>query len=82
MVTTPVQLSEPQIQALERLAAAQNKSSAELIRQVVDDFLRSAGSISLEERKRRAIAAAGRFSSDVTDLATEHDQYLAEAYRA
>jgi predicted transcriptional regulator len=80
MVTTHVQLSEPQIQALERLAAAQNKSSAELIRQVVDDFLRSAGSTSLEERKRRAIAAAGRFSSDVTDLATEHDQYLAEAY--
>ena len=81
MVTAHVQLSEPQIQALERLAAVQNKSSAELIRQVVDDFLRSAGSISLEERKRRAIAAAGRFSSDVTDLATEHDQYLAEAYR-
>jgi hypothetical protein len=35
-----------------------------------------------DEQKRRAIAAAGRFSSDVTDLAAAHDHYLAEAYQA
>jgi hypothetical protein len=33
-----------------------------------------------EETKRRAIAAIGRFRSDVTDLAREHDQYLEEAF--
>lgn len=33
-----------------------------------------------EERKRRAIAAAGRFRSGVTDLAANHDRYLEESY--
>jgi metal-responsive CopG/Arc/MetJ family transcriptional regulator len=33
-----------------------------------------------EEKKRRAIAAAGRFRSGVTDLAANHDRYLEESY--
>jgi Arc/MetJ-type ribon-helix-helix transcriptional regulator len=33
-----------------------------------------------EERKRRAIAAAGRFHSGVTDLAANHGRYLEESY--
>jgi hypothetical protein len=36
--------------------------------------------IDQEERKRRAIAAAGRFHSGLTDLATDHDRYLEESY--
>ena len=32
------------------------------------------------ERRRRALAAIGRFRSGVTDLSTEHDKYLDEAY--
>ena len=35
-----------------------------------------------EDRRKRAIAAAGRFRSDVTDLSTRHDEYLEEAYAA
>jgi hypothetical protein len=31
-----------------------------------------------EEVKRRAIAAAGRFESGISDLSTGHDRYLAE----
>jgi hypothetical protein len=33
-----------------------------------------------EERRKRAIAAAGRFRSDLTDLAANHDRYLEDAY--
>jgi Arc/MetJ-type ribon-helix-helix transcriptional regulator len=33
-----------------------------------------------EERRRRAIAAAGRFRSGVTDLAANHDRYLEDSY--
>ncbi len=36
--------------------------------------------ISREERKRRAIAVAGRFRSGLADLSVEHDRYLTEAY--
>lgn len=32
------------------------------------------------ERRRRALAAAGRFRSGLTDLSTEHDKYLDDAY--
>lgn len=32
------------------------------------------------ERRKRALAVVGRFRSDVTDLSTEHDKYLDEAY--
>lgn len=32
------------------------------------------------ERRRRAIAAAGRFRSGLTDLSKEHDKYLDDAY--
>ena len=32
------------------------------------------------ERRRRALAAIGRFRSRVTDLSAEHDKYLDDAY--
>jgi hypothetical protein len=34
----------------------------------------------MEERKRRAIAIAGMFRPDVSDLGGQHDRYLADAY--
>lgn len=33
-----------------------------------------------EQARQRAIAIAGKFRSDVTDLSTQHDRYLAEAF--
>jgi predicted transcriptional regulator len=84
MVSTQIQLSEAQMQALKTLAEAQNKSAADLIRDAIDAFLRAGGSVPKklldEERKRRAIAAIGRFSSGLADLATNHDRYLADAF--
>ena len=77
MVSTEIQLSEDQMRALETLAESQNKPADELIRQAIDIFLRAA----IEERKRRAIAVAGRFHSGVTDLSANHDKYLIEAYQ-
>jgi hypothetical protein len=80
MVRTQIQLSEKQAKALKKLAARRNVSVAELIRQAVDEQLRAAGGVDRDERKRRALAAAGRFHSGLTDLSTEHDHYLAEAF--
>jgi hypothetical protein len=34
----------------------------------------------LTERRRRAIAAAGRFRSGAADLSSNHDRYLGEAF--
>ncbi|MDH4219230.1 MAG: ribbon-helix-helix domain-containing protein [Candidatus Aminicenantes bacterium] len=33
-----------------------------------------------EERRRRAIAAAGRFRSGISDLSTNHDKHLEDSY--
>ncbi len=80
MVRTQIQLSEVQFKALKGLATSQNISMAELVRQAVDVLLRSTNEIDREERKRRAIAAAGRYHSGLTDLSSNHDRYLAESY--
>jgi hypothetical protein len=43
---------------------------------IFEDFIDPA------ERRRRAIAAAGRFCSDVSDISLNHDKYLEDAYSA
>ena len=79
MVRTQILLTEEQARALRRLAASQHLSVAELIRQGVDALLQSQKSIDREERKRRALAALGRFRSGKHDVSKDHDKYLSEA---
>ncbi len=81
MIRTQVQLTEEQARALRNLASARQVSVAELIRQSVDTLIRSSGEIDTEERRRRAIAAAGRFHSGASDISAKHDEYLAEAFQ-
>jgi len=80
MVRTQIQLTEEQAAALKRLAAAKRVSVAELIRQGVETLIRSEETSSLEERRKRAIAIAGRFHSGRSDLSRKHDEHLAEVY--
>jgi hypothetical protein len=81
MVRTQIQLAEEQVEALKRLAAKRHVSIAELIRQGVDALIRSVGTVSPEERRKRAIAIAGRFRSGLSDLSAKHDDYLKEVYK-
>jgi hypothetical protein len=80
MIRTQIQLTEEQSRALKAMALEENVSVAELIRRSIDRYLRSANRPTLDERRRRALAVVGKFSSDVTDLSINHDHYLAEAY--
>jgi predicted transcriptional regulator len=81
MIRTQVQLTEEQVRALRNLASVRQVSVAELIRQSVDTLIRSSGAIDAAERRRRAIAAAGRFHSGASDISAKHDEYLAEAFQ-
>ena len=36
--------------------------------------------VDIEERRRRAMAAAGRFQSGISDFSSKHDQYLEDSY--
>jgi hypothetical protein len=80
MVRTQVQLTERQAKALKKLALSRHLSIAELIRQAVDTMIRSNIVVDAEERRKRALDAAGRFRSGLRDLSTEHDKYLEEAF--
>jgi predicted transcriptional regulator len=68
-----VRLDEKEYHALKELAAQQQVSMAELIRRAVRNLLETSTWIPKEERRRRAIAAAGRFESGLSDLAEKHD---------
>ena len=78
MIRTQVQLTEEQARMLKALAAEKGSSVAELVRQSVDSFIRQASGATIEERRKRAIAAAGRFRSGLPDISVRHDDYLAE----
>lgn len=80
MNRTQIQLTTSQLRALKDRSAAENKSMAELIREAVDELLRTSHHPDRQAVKQRAIAAAGQFSSGVSDLASDHDRYLAGAY--
>ena len=80
MVRTQIQLTEEQVNALKKLSLSRHLSISELIRQAVDNILKSSTAIDMEERKKRAINTAGRFSSGKRDIAREHDKYLADAF--
>ena len=81
MIRTQIQLTEEQAKAIKTLAMKRNTSVAELIRRSVDELLQEAVGTDIAERRRRALAAAGRFHSGKTDISTNHDDYLAEAYQ-
>ncbi len=80
MIRTQIQLTEEQAQTLRDLAHRENRSVAELTRQAIDYWLQAAGLVSMDERRRRAMAATGRFRSGRSDISESHDAHLAEVY--
>lgn len=77
MVRKQVQLTKRQAAAVRREATRRGISEAAFIREAVE---RALGQGVDEERKRRALAAIGRFASGFHDIGQEHDRYLEEAY--
>ncbi len=80
MVRTQVQLTKDQVQALRKRAAQQGVSMAELVRRSVNAFLEQDKEPNREEVRRRAMRAAGALHGGPPDLATKHDDYLAEVF--
>ena len=80
MIRTQIQLTEEQSQILKSLSNEKGTSVAELIRQSIDNYIRSISQPTLAERRRKALAVIGIVSSKGTDLSANHDHYLAEAY--
>jgi hypothetical protein len=80
MIRTQIQLTDEQAQAIRAIARAQGLSIAQVIRQAVDQMLRSGAASDREEKRRRALQIVGKFSSGNGDVSRNHDTYLAEAF--
>ena len=80
MIRTQVQIKEDQINWLRSKARDRGVSVSQLIREGID-FYRSRENRLPMEKKRKALAAVGRFSSGPSDNSARHDEYLATAYK-
>jgi predicted DNA-binding ribbon-helix-helix protein len=80
MVRTQIQLTEDQAKALKKIAQSRRLSVAELIRKAVDTIIKSSTVVDREERHKRAMEIAGKFSSGKRDISKKHDLYLTDAY--
>jgi hypothetical protein len=79
MIRTQIQITPEQARSLKRLSSREGKSVAELIRMSVDAMLQTSGIKDYDELRRKAIAAAGKLNGP-ENLATQHDDFLAEAF--
>ncbi len=80
MVRTQIQLTEEQLKALKKIATALQLSVAELIRRAVDTMIKTNPAADPDDRRRRALEIAGKFSSGRSDISRKHDAYLSESF--
>lgn len=79
MIRIQIQMEENQIEWLRAEARARGVSVSQLIREGITLF-RACEERFPEEKKKRSLAAVGRFSSGASDVSERHDDYLAEAF--
>jgi hypothetical protein len=75
-----IQFNERQIEALRCKSASEHRSIAALVRCAVDAWIETDMEPTFDERRRRALAAVGRYASEHHDVAERHDDYLADAF--
>jgi len=80
MIRTQIQIKEDQIDWLKSKAKDRGVSVSQLIREGIDLY-RSKQDRFPVDKKKRALAAVGRFASGTADGSVQHDDYLAEAYK-
>jgi hypothetical protein len=81
MVRTQIQLTEEQVERLKKKAAEAGVSMAEVVRRSLDDYLCKGNSLTMEEKRQRSLAIAGKYASGQRDISTRHDEYLADIYQ-
>jgi hypothetical protein len=79
MVRTQIQLTEEQAEKLREMAKSNDESVASLIRQAIDRFLLT-GRPNRSAQYRQALAVAGKYKAEASDVAVEHDRYLGEDF--
>ena len=74
-----VQLTDDQAEQLRRTAEAEGTSQAEIVRRALEGYLGRPVQARADVVTARALELIGAFSSGLTEVAEEHDRYLADA---
>jgi len=80
MVRTQIQLTEEQAKKVKKIAARRGVPMAEVIRDAVDEVIRSNRHGVREEKRKQAVEILGKFRSGKRDVSKKHDIYLSEAF--
>jgi hypothetical protein len=81
MLRTQIQIEENQIKWLRDRANERGVSVSQLIREGVEFYRKYEDRIP-EDKKKKALAAIGRYASGVSDISEKHDDYLAKAFQS
>ncbi len=81
MVRTQIQLTEDQAKKVKKIAAHRGVPIAEVIRDAVEEAIRSEARTVPENRRKRALEIVGKFRSGKRDVSSKHDKYLAETLK-
>ena len=76
MASVEIQFTEDQMQSLRWLSSKEGRSIEELVRAGVDRMLKD----DYELRAQRMLNAVGKFRAGISDIAENHDKYLAEDF--
>jgi hypothetical protein len=80
MIRTQIQLTEEQSREIKAAARQEKISMAQAIRNAVDEWLERRSRLTEAARWQRSLEVVGKYRSGVSDIAENHDRYLAEAY--
>lgn len=80
MIRTQIQLTQEQSRRVKAIAQEEGISMAQVIRDAIDAQLEERSEPGETDRWERSLSVIGRFHSGRSDIAENHDAYLAEAY--
>ena len=81
MIRTQIQITSEQAEWIRKFAAREHISMSDIIRRGIDTYIQYNKASQFEQSRKRALNAMGRFHSKHKDVATNHDKYLAEAFK-
>ncbi len=82
MIRTQIQLKESQAAYIKTVAAEENISMAEVIRNAIELLRESRERPSKRELMHRSLAIVGKYNATENDVSVNHDEYLAETFGA
>lgn len=80
MIRAQIRLTGEQYRRVKALTRQQNVSMAQPIRNAIDEWLDRHAELPDTEHWQRSLTAIGEYRSVLSDVAGNHDHYLAEAY--